>query len=161
MFHLSYLDNRVPITAQRIHAVRMAAYEQEAKLLGLDRFPPLDERVNDILNSSEEFVGAFQGTTLAGVLSNSADEEGRGMTINSLVVHPAFQRLGLGRSLVKGMIGRHCSLEITVQTAAANVPALELYASLGFAEYRRWSVGSPPLELVKLRRSPAQVPSPA
>jgi ribosomal protein S18 acetylase RimI-like enzyme len=50
---------------------------------------------------------------------------------------------------------RHGSTGITVQTAAANGLALALYESCRFTVYRRWSVGSEKLGLVKLRREPA------
>ena len=158
---LSSIDHRIHVVAQQIHAIRMAAYKQEAELLGLRRFPPLERRVDDILGSSEEFIGVFQDGTLAGVLSACPDEEGRGISISSLVVHPAHQQRGLGQALVRAATERYLASEITVQTAAANVPALALYARLGFKEYRRWAFGSEPLELVKLSRSPAPVQSAA
>ena len=101
MLSLSSIDHRIYVVAQQIHAIRMAAYKQEAELLGLTRFPPLERKVDDILASSEEFIGAFEDETLAGVLSVGPDEEGRGMSISSLVVHPAYQQRGLGRALVR------------------------------------------------------------
>jgi ribosomal protein S18 acetylase RimI-like enzyme len=158
---LSSVDHRNHTVAQQIHAIRMAAYRQEAELLGLDRFPPLERGVDDILSSEEEFVGAFEGESLAGVLSVCPDEEGRGVSISSLVVHPTFQGRGLGRALVETVIERHGAGEITVQTAAANTPALTLYSRFGFKEYRRWFLGSEPLELVKLSRPPEPAKSTA
>jgi ribosomal protein S18 acetylase RimI-like enzyme len=153
MLSLSTIDHRIQLLAQQIHVVWMAAYQQEAELLGLTRFPPLERRVDDILGSSEEFIGAFEAGTLAGVLSVCPDEEGRGISISSLVVHPAWQRRGLGLALVREITERYPASELTVQTAAANLPALALYARFGLKEYRRWTVGSEPLELVKLRRA--------
>jgi len=161
MLSLSSIDHRIYVVAQQIHAIRMAAYKQEAELLGLTRFPPLERKVDDILASSEEFIGAFEDETLAGVLSVGPDEEGRGMSISSLVVHPAYQQRGLGRALVRVATERYSASELTVQTAAANAPALALYARFGFNEYRRWAFGSEPLELVKLSRSATLAPSAA
>jgi ribosomal protein S18 acetylase RimI-like enzyme len=155
MLLLSSIDHRAHVIAQQVHAVRMAAYKQEAKLLRVARFPPLEKQIDDILNSSGEFLGAFENQTLAGVLSVCQDEEGRGLSISSLVVLPAQQRRGVGRALITAVIERHHTSEFTVQTAAANAPALALYAEFGFKEYRRWAFGSEPLELVKLRRAPA------
>ena len=149
---LSSIDHRVHVVAQQIHAVRMAAYEQEAKLLGLAHFPPLERGIDDILNSAEAFVGAFMDESLAGVLSLCPDEEGRGMSISSLVVHPASQQRGVGRALLKAITEQHSGGEITVQTAAANARALALYSQFGFKEYRRWCYGGESLELVKLSR---------
>jgi ribosomal protein S18 acetylase RimI-like enzyme len=161
MLLLSSIDHRTHVVAQQVHAVRMAAYKQEAELLRVARFPPLEKQIDDILNSSEEFLGAFENQTLAGVLSVCQDEEGRGLSISSLVVLPAQQRRGVGRALVTAMIERHHTSEFTVQTAAANAPALALYAEFGFKEYRHWALGSEPLELVKLRRAPAAARSAA
>lgn len=42
---------------------------------------------------------------------------------------------------------------ITVQTAAGNLPALDLYQRFGFRVVRRWFDGPGPLELVKLQRT--------
>jgi len=152
---LSSIDHRIHAIAQQIHAIRMAAYKQEAELLGVTRFPPLERQVDDILTSSEEFIGAFEDGTLAGVLSVCPDEEGRGISISSLVVHPSYQQRGLGHALVREATELYLASELTVQTAAANLPALVLYARFGFKEYRRWAFGSEPLELVKLSRPPA------
>jgi hypothetical protein len=77
MLFLSSIDHRMQVVAQQIHAVQMAAYKQEAKLLGVDRFPPLERRVAELLASSEDFMAAFEGETLAGVLSVGPDDEGR------------------------------------------------------------------------------------
>ena len=51
MLSLSSIDHRIYVVAQQIHAIRMAAYKQEAELLGLTRFPPLERKVDDILAS--------------------------------------------------------------------------------------------------------------
>jgi ribosomal protein S18 acetylase RimI-like enzyme len=161
MLLLSSIDHRTHVVAQQVHAVRIAAYKQEAELLRVTRFPPLEQQVADILNSSEDFLGAFENQSLAGVLSVCQDEEGRGLSISSLVVLPAQQRRGVGRALVKAVIEQHHTSEFTVQTAAANAPALALYAEFGFKEYRRWAFGSEPLELVKLSRSAAAARSAA
>jgi ribosomal protein S18 acetylase RimI-like enzyme len=161
MLLLSSIDHRTHVVALQVHAIRMAAYKQEAELLRVTHFPPLERKVTDILNSEEVFIGAFENQALAGVLSVCQDEEGRGLSISSLVVLPAQQRRGVGHALVRAVIERHHTSEFTVQTAAANAPALALYTKFGFEEYRRWAFGNEPLELVKLSRSPAAVHSAA
>ena len=161
MRSLSSIDHRIHVVAQQIHAIRMAAYAQEAELLAVTRFPPLERRVDDILTSAEEFIGAFEAKTLAGVLSVCPDEEGRGISISSLVVHPTHQRQGIGQALLRSVIDRYPTSELTVQTAAANTPALALYFRFGFSEYRRWALGTEPIELVKLGRPFAAAPSAA
>jgi ribosomal protein S18 acetylase RimI-like enzyme len=105
--------------------------------------------------AQEGFTGAFKEEKLVGVLSLCTCEDGCGVNISSLVVLPDFQRRGIGRALLAAVTEKHGSTGITVQTAAANGPALALYESYRFTVYRRWSVGSEKLELVKLRREPA------
>jgi GNAT superfamily N-acetyltransferase len=156
---LSVIDHQSPELALKIHAVRMAAYRQEAELLGLVRFPPMERELGDILDSSDEFLGAFADGMLAGVLSLGTDEEGRGRCISSLVVRPDWQRRGLGQALLQAVIGQYGAMGITVQTAAENAPALSLYARCGFQECRRWVFGSEPLQLVKLSRPPSTAPA--
>lgn len=157
MLSLHDLDHRLPTIARQIHAIRRAAYKQEAELLGVAHFPPLERSLEDVLNSCEAFVGASQDSELVGVVSTCADDEGRGINISSLVVHPAHQRRGFGIALVRAVMQRYAGTELTVQTAAANAPALSLYAHIGFWEYRRWTVGQEGLELVKLSLSAASV----
>jgi ribosomal protein S18 acetylase RimI-like enzyme len=147
------LDPHNPELAQQIHAIRMLAYQQEAQLLGVSHFPPLEQTVADILGSQELFTGAFEGDALAAVISICPDDEGRGMCLSSLVVHPTYQRRGLGRALVKSAIDRAGDTVFYVQTAVANAPALALYERLGFRELRRWRVGSESLEVLELVKS--------
>ena len=50
--------------AARIHAVQIAAYQQEAALLGVSDFPPLARTVEDIMGSRDLFFRAFDGEEL-------------------------------------------------------------------------------------------------
>ncbi len=135
----------------------MAAYAQEAQLIGVTRFLPLERTIADLVQVREEFLGAFDDEKLVGALSVCPDEEGRGVNIASLTVYPNHQRLGVGRGLVHAATERHGMSEMTVQTAAMNGPAIALYAKFGFKAYRRWSLGDEALALVKLSREPAAV----
>jgi ribosomal protein S18 acetylase RimI-like enzyme len=151
-FLLRFINHRVHPIAQQIHDVQIAAYTQEAGLIGVTRFPPLERTVADLLQAQEEFLGAFDDERLVGALSFCPDGEGRGVNIASLTVQPKHQRLGVGHALVQAATELHGLSEMTVQTAAANSPALALYAKFGFEAYRHSSVGSEALAVVKLRR---------
>ncbi len=146
------IDPRDEACARSLHAVQMLAYRQEAELLGASRFPPLQRTVDDLRLSAEQFLGAFLEGELVGALSVGIDDENRGMNIASLVVHPGYQRKGIGRELLIAAVAQHGAKGMTVQTGARNVPALALYHRFGFKEYRRWIVGTDRLELVKLNR---------
>lgn len=145
-------DHRTPALARQLHAVQMSAYAQEAKLLGAVYFPPLERTVADLRASDEAFLAAFVDDELAGAISTLADDDGRGITIASLVVAPSFQRRGIASALMSTIIETHGHHGLTVQTGVKNVPALSLYGQAGFVERRRWLVGREPLELIELCR---------
>ena len=147
------VDHRVAAVARQIHAVQMAAYAQEAKLLGAIDFPPLKVTVEDLQTSGESFFAAFVGDEIVGAVSVEPDGEGRGITIASLVVAPAYHRRGIARALLGRVIASYGDDRLAVQTGAKNRPAAALYAQLGFVETHRSFVGAEPLELVKMVRS--------
>ena len=140
--------------ALRIHALQMAAYLQEAELIGAMDFPPLSLTVEDLQFSPGQFFGAYIGAHFVGSTSIELRGEGR-VDISSFVVAPERHRQGVGRALLRYLTKRHCGDRLEVQTAALNYPAIALYLQGGFVEVRRWLVGARPLELVALRRYPA------
>lgn len=150
-FGIAALDHRVLANAQRLHALQMAAYAQEAALLGARYFPPLERTVQDIQSGCETYLAALEHSTLIGVLG--LEQDSGVLHIASLVVAPASQRQGVARALMLAVLAQHGTQTITVQTGARNLPALALYTQFDFIETKRWRVGPEPLELVKLRRT--------
>jgi ribosomal protein S18 acetylase RimI-like enzyme len=148
------VDHTTLQIARQLHAVQMSAYAQEARLLGVRHFPPLERTVKEMQTNAEQFLAAFWGDEIVGAIGVWPDHEDGGMNIGSLVVAPQFQRRGTGRQLMMAVLHRWSHGSLTVQTGAKNLPALALYAQFGFVEFRRWLQGSESLELVKLRRSP-------
>ncbi|HSI47582.1 MAG TPA: GNAT family N-acetyltransferase [Ideonella sp.] len=148
------LDLQQPALAQALHRIWLAAYAQEATLLGLApaQFPPLQKTVADLQASGWQFFGVMQGDTLAAAAA-LGDEEDGALRLNALVVSPACQRRGLGRQLVAEALRRTAPGRLLrVGTGAANQPALALYEGMGFTLEARLSVGSPPVEFVRLTR---------
>ena len=152
------LDHSLVSVAERIHAVQIAGYTQEAMLIGAQHFPPLARTLEDVRWSSEQFFGAYVGNELAGTASIESGGEGR-IGLSTLVVAPEWHRRGVGGTLLHHIMELHGDHEIQVQTAARNFPALALYRRSGFVEVLRWFVGAEPLELVALRRPPAKIPN--
>ncbi len=150
MIEVKPVDHHDPAMAAAIHAVQMAAYTQEARLLGARQFPPLERTVRDIQISTENYFAAFDNKILVGVVSLGPGEDPKVKNIASLVVTPARQREGIANLLLQMVLEQYGAGPITVQTAAKNLPALELYAKFGFVECKRWSVGAEALELVRL-----------
>jgi hypothetical protein len=71
------------------------------------------------------------------------------MQISSLVVLPAFQRLGIGRSLLSAVVSEFRSQVLAVSTGLQNAPALALYTQFGFVELTRSLVGAEELPVVE------------
>lgn len=153
--HIEPLDHREPAVAGRIHAVLLLAHAQEARLLQVEHFLPMQRTPEDLQASDEYFIAALRGDELLGCLSLGPDDEPGQISLASLVVHPAHQRQGIARALVAEALRRSAGFGICVTTGAKNEPALALYRSFGFAEYRRGTLGAEALEVVKLRRPAA------
>lgn len=154
MHYVLHMDHRHEAVSRSIHTVQAAAYQQEAALLKVSFFPPLERTHQDIARSNERYLGVFEGTELIGSLSLSPLRSGSGLNIDSLVVLPTHQRKGLATLLLSEVVAQHGSQTLTVQTFAKNGPALALYANFGFDEAERVSVGEEMLELVRLLRLP-------
>ena len=151
---IELLDHGDPTFAKAIHRVQMAAYAQEARLLGAKPFPPLQRTPASIRSSQEHFWGAFLGKVLVGSLGLEAGAQPNEINISSLVVTPECQRRGIARRLLARALEDCEGRAVTVSTAASNTGALRLYAAFGFVEQARQSVGPEEIELVNLRRAP-------
>ena len=149
---LALLDHRNAVVANRIHAVQMAAYAQEAALLGATDFPPLRRTVADIRADDARYVGALVETTLAGVIWIETEGNPPQSTIAGLVVAPAYQRRGIARRLLSHVLQEHPDQTFIVATGVDNGPALALYTAFGFVESSRTVVGADALVVVTLRR---------
>jgi len=155
MFLIEHLDHRDPSVATLIHDVLVLAYAQEAALLKVTHFAPLDQTREDIQASSDCFLGAFKSGTLVGAVSFAPDDEPDQFLVTSLVVHPDHQREGAARLLMAQVLVLAGNFSTAVATAALNLPALALYRELGFVAYRFGTIGTESLPLVKLRRTPS------
>lgn len=158
MFRIEPLDHRDLAVAQRIHAVLLLAHAQEASLLQVRDFVPMERGAGDIQASNEYFIGALRGEELLGALSLGPDAEPGQICIASLVVHPKHQRQGVARALMVDALRRGAGFVMAVATGAKNTPALALYRGFGFVEYRRGTLGPEALEIVKLRRAVPAAP---
>ncbi|HEX4961501.1 MAG TPA: GNAT family N-acetyltransferase [Thermoanaerobaculia bacterium] len=144
------LNHRERPTAESILAIQLAAYTQEAKLLGVADFPPLRRSVADLQASSERFFGAYRGDALVGAVAVESTETLGELCISSLVVAPAAQRSGVGTALLRELLRQFPTQTFLVSTGVGNAPALALYERFRFVELSRRFVGT--LELVELCR---------
>ena len=130
------LQNNEKEVSKKIRSVFQLSYAVEAKLLNAVDFPPLKRPLTDYLNSKTEFFGYTKGKALAGVIE--IDHNNRFTHINSLVVHPAFFRQGVGRALMEYVFNTFDSKLFVVETGLENRPATELYKKFGFKEVKQW-----------------------
>jgi ribosomal protein S18 acetylase RimI-like enzyme len=143
------IDCREPGVAEQVHAVRQAAYAQEAEILDVQDFPPLRVGVEELRESTNRHFGVRRAGRIVAALEL---EHGTGaLCINSLVVAPDAQRQGFGSSLVDAAIAAAEGNHLEVQTGLRNERAVRLYVKHGFMQVRVWRLDSG-LELVRLHR---------
>jgi ribosomal protein S18 acetylase RimI-like enzyme len=130
------LDHKDRSIAQEIREVFQASYAVEAKLLGAVDFPPLKRPLEGFLQSENEFFGFREQGRLAGVAEVVPEE--KAVHVQSLVVHPAFFRKGIGSALVSHVLERFTTPVFTVETGLENHPATALYRKFGFREVGRY-----------------------
>jgi len=157
MFDLRPLDLSDADMAHALQALRRAAYTQEAELLGIapQAFPPLQQQLWELQSGNESHLGAFRERQLGGAISWAADDDdAAAQWITALVVAPDWQRQGVATRLLHALDLLNGRAPLTVQTAAANAPAMALYHGFGFQALRRGPSTSGGV-LVKLRRGRA------
>lgn len=138
---IEMLDHREPVTAEQIWRLQHAAYRAEAETIGFAALPPLMETIADIRRLAETFYGIRdEDGELVAALSLESEDDGTTVTICRVMVHPNRFRQGLARRLLVHAEREHPAAErIRVTAATANVPAVRLYASLGYAPVNAFS----------------------
>jgi ribosomal protein S18 acetylase RimI-like enzyme len=126
------LSHQELIVAREIIELMHRSYRIEGALLGIDDFPPLRRRVEDVQGSSSAFVGVMGevADALAGVCEYRIDAGL--LDIHSLVVDPILFRTGIAARLMHHMLGLPAWSRARVETATANEPALALYQRFEF-----------------------------
>jgi ribosomal protein S18 acetylase RimI-like enzyme len=135
---ISTLDHHDQHQARQIWQLFQSAYEIEAQILGLKNFPPLNRTVRQIQEAPTTFYGGWQDDELvAGTELEGLDDDH--FHINSFGVSPDHFRKGYGSQLLIGLLDELVWQTMTVTTAVANLPALELYKKHGFHFQKQWN----------------------
>jgi len=122
--------------AERIYQLFQKSYSIEAKLIGVDSFPPLERTLDNIQDSKTQFWGYYKNDNLAAIAE--IELTNKLLDINSFVVSTTFFRQGIGSDLL-GYLLTNLSFEFAVvETATANKPAISLYKKFGFIETKKW-----------------------
>ncbi len=123
--------------ALKIREVFQASYAVEAKLLKAEKnFPPLKRPLAGYIESDNSFYGYHEGVALAAVIE--IKEANESTHIQSLVVDPVFFRKGIASKLLRFLFENFDSEVFTVETGAANNPAIKLYERFGFSLAKKW-----------------------
>ena len=123
--------------ANQIYSVWQRSYRIEADLLGIVDFPPLRRRITQIREAKSDFYGCVQDERLTAV-AEIEHLEAQHIHIAALVVDPDFFRRGLASRLLTEVLDLLDWRKVTVDTAVANAPAINLYKKLGFTPLKQW-----------------------
>ncbi len=140
---------RLPV-ALAIRELLQAAQRVEAERVDAELFPPLRRQAAEICMAGSRFLGIAIEGRLAAVIEIERPAAGQ-LHIASLAVRPEYFRRGLASALLAAVLAEPGIERITVDTAAANTPALALYRKFGFSLQRRWQTreGIPMVTLVR------------
>lgn len=138
--------------ARCLHEVYALAHAQESRLLAPSAEPSQPWSAEQFQCSGLFCLGALRGEAWVGAVCIGPDDDSNQLSIALLFVHPAHQRQGIARQLLHDLLTRSQGMVLSVAVAAANKPALALYASLGFVGYRHGTIGAGEVPMLKLRR---------
>ena len=125
------IDNFNLDNANKIWHIFQNSYAVEANILKVDDFPPLKRCVTQIIQSNNNFFAFCDNSDLVALIEIDIKEK---IHIQSLVVCPDHFRKGYAKKLVKYVLSMFDSHVFTVETGFDNLPAKNLYSSLGFTE---------------------------
>lgn len=131
------LENSNGEVAKQIFTVFQRSYKIEAQLIGTVDFPPLLRSINDIKNSETQFYGFIENECIAAVIEIVM--ENKQLEINSLTVDPKYFRQGIAGRLISYILENMDFSQAIVETAAINLPAIQLYKKYGFVEFKKWT----------------------
>jgi ribosomal protein S18 acetylase RimI-like enzyme len=144
-------------TAESLVAIQRAAYAVEARLIGVASLPPMTESAAELGASGLSVLTSVTDRTRGGEGPVAAFVayvvEGDTVDVHRLVVDPRAFRQGHASRLLDALERTHPQARrILVGTAAANVPAMALYARRGFVPIAERDVGGG-LRWVQLERA--------
>ncbi|MGG4554669.1 MULTISPECIES: GNAT family N-acetyltransferase [Paenibacillus] len=130
---ITLLSLRDPEIAEQIWSLQHAAYRLEAQAVGVKHLPPLPDTFESLRNSPDTFYGEVtpEGEVFGAIAVTFKKDEA--VEITRLMVHPQHLRQGIGRSLLRHVIGKYPNTALfEVKAGKLNTPAVSLYEQQGF-----------------------------
>lgn len=125
------LDHTTPDMAMAIANLQRAAYSIEADLIGSDAIPTLHETASHVAALQLTMLGIRHDMQPVAILGYSRIDDV--VDIDRLAVCPAHHRRGLARRLIETLHDREPDARrFHVSTGHDNLPAIHLYARLGY-----------------------------
>jgi ribosomal protein S18 acetylase RimI-like enzyme len=123
------LENQTLV--KELFSLQRLSYLIEAKLIDFYDIPPLKERIEELIECGEDFLGYFEEDELAGAVSYTI--KGEELTICRMVVHPNHFRKGIAQKLLNAVEELEPAVPlIAVSTGKDNFPAIKLYQKNGY-----------------------------
>lgn len=142
------LDLKDPVVATELLRLQRSAYSVEARLIGSNAIPPLNETLAELRRAPVEWTAIRSNGAL--VAAMAIRSEGGAVDIDRLVVDPGAMRRGFGSVLVRSLPD---DAVITVSTGTLNQPAHAFYTKHGFRKTGE-SEPVPGLAVTHLEREP-------
>jgi len=124
--------------AEEILALQKLAYQSEAALVGDYSIPPLTQTLEDLQGCFGEWtiLKIVQGRRIVGSVRGMV-QDGTGH-IGRLIVHPSYQRRGLGTRLMQEIESRlRVATRLELFTGEKSKGNIRLYERLGYRIFRR------------------------
>jgi ribosomal protein S18 acetylase RimI-like enzyme len=134
---ITKLDHSNEAVANQIFTAFQNSYKIEAQLIGTLDFPPLLRSAKDIQGAKTQFYGFSENQCLAAVIEVAIED--KQLSIDSLTVDPSYFRKGIANKLISHVLQEFDFSQAVVETAVANIPAINLYKKHGFVEFKRWT----------------------
>lgn len=129
------LVQATPEDASEILALQKIAYQKEATLYDDWNIPPLTQSLPEIQNEFKTsiFIKAIVGARIIGSVRASLDSDT--CKIGRLIVHPEYQRKGIGSLLIQNIESQFPNTKRSeLFTGTKSVDNIRLYRKLGYVE---------------------------
>ncbi len=156
MFQDNIITKATPDDAQSILEVQKLAFRSEAELLDNYRIPPLMQTIESITEDFETYdfykitvKNKILGALKVRVLDNNV------LWIGRLIVHPDYQKQGLGRTLMKFIERKYKTVKgFELFTAQKSKRNIRFYQSLGYSVVDQFTEpGHADIMLVKMTKN--------